>query len=143
MIIRSALKGIHSSHGRTRFISSTSTPFLTAMEAIRNSLREKQQSSSKANEQYELVRDLGDQSTNRAQNAQTQQDPMQQLKQLHKSQDLEKLQSRRWRVGDIYSPRDLSPEELKKWRTPQKVKQDVFDVLGINPLHEYKVSTSF
>lgn len=143
MIIRSALKGIHPSCGRVRLISSTSSPLLNVLDSIRNSLREKQQSSSKDHEQFEMVRHLGAQSTNRAREAPVKVQTVRDLRQKYKSRDVEKYQSRKWREGDIYSPQDLSPEEVKNWKTPQKVTRDVFDVLGINPLHEYKVSTPF
>lgn len=59
---------------------------------------------------------------------------------LNRSKDMEKFQTRKWREGDIYSPHDLSWEEMGKWKVPKKVTVDAFDTLGINPLHEYKVS---
>lgn len=49
---------------------------------------------------------------------------------------------RRWMVGDVYAPHDLSGLEQSKWkrlRRRTKPKQDVFDQLGINPIHHYKV----
>jgi small subunit ribosomal protein S18 len=48
---------------------------------------------------------------------------------------------RKWQPGDVYSPSDLSGAEQKKWKTGRKRPQsDAFDVLGINPVLEYKVS---
>lgn len=47
---------------------------------------------------------------------------------------------RRWNHGELYSPHDLSPEELARFRKPTRPKFDVIDVLGINPLDEYQVS---
>jgi small subunit ribosomal protein S18 len=47
---------------------------------------------------------------------------------------------RMWQPGDVYSPIDLSGTEQKKWKTGRKRPQsDAFDVLGINPVLEYKV----
>ncbi|KAF1930389.1 ribosomal protein S18 [Didymella exigua CBS 183.55] len=46
---------------------------------------------------------------------------------------------RRWQTGDIYSPHDLTGAEQKKWKYGRKKPQsDAFDVLGINPINEYK-----
>ncbi|KAI6383119.1 hypothetical protein MCOR25_000305 [Pyricularia grisea] len=45
---------------------------------------------------------------------------------------------RRWNHGELYSPHDLSPEELARFRKPTRPKFDVIDVLGINPLDEYQ-----
>ncbi len=56
-----------------------------------------------------------------------------------RARDLEKLQIRRWKAGDLYAPHDLSPVEMQKWRKRHKSNTDVFDALAINPLHEYKV----
>ena len=58
---------------------------------------------------------------------------------LLKEQALEKYQSRRWSTGDVYAPKDLGPAEMKKnskWGPPTV---DVFDILAMNPLKEYKV----
>jgi small subunit ribosomal protein S18 len=46
---------------------------------------------------------------------------------------------RRWQVGDVYSPHDLSPVEMNKWRRRSQRKGDVIDALGIRPLDTYKV----
>ncbi|CAO1597397.1 hypothetical protein XANCAGTX0491_001206 [Xanthoria calcicola] len=73
----------------------------------------------------------------------------------YRATDLERHLHRRFRPGDIYAPHDLSPTEQAKWRpraavggslqgrgTPANAhaqnRRDVFDVLGINPLDEYK-----
>ncbi|KAJ4366553.1 hypothetical protein N0V95_000220 [Ascochyta clinopodiicola] len=46
---------------------------------------------------------------------------------------------RKWQPGDVYSPHDLSGAEQKKWKFGRKKPQsDAFDVLGINPINEYK-----
>lgn len=47
---------------------------------------------------------------------------------------------RKWQPGDVYSPHDLTGAEQRKWKFGRKKpQQDAFDVLGINPLNEYKV----
>lgn len=47
---------------------------------------------------------------------------------------------RRWQPGDVYAPHDLSGTEQKKWKQGRKKPQeDAFDVLGVNPVMEYKV----
>ncbi|EOA84956.1 hypothetical protein ACJQWK_06985 [Exserohilum turcicum] len=46
---------------------------------------------------------------------------------------------RRWQPGDVYAPHDLSGTEQKKWKQGRKKPQeDAFDVLGVNPVMEYK-----
>ncbi|KAK4226493.1 hypothetical protein QBC38DRAFT_480228 [Podospora fimiseda] len=45
---------------------------------------------------------------------------------------------RRWRTGDVYAPRDLSPVEMRKWRRPSAPKTDVIDMLGFNPIDNYR-----
>ncbi len=55
------------------------------------------------------------------------------------SEDLARQMPRRWRVGDVYAPHDLSPEEMGKWRRQTRPAEDVLDVLGLNPLDEYRV----
>ncbi|CAL8579143.1 hypothetical protein XPA_004897 [Xanthoria parietina] len=73
----------------------------------------------------------------------------------YRATDLERHLHRRFRPGDIYAPHDLSPTEQAKWRpraasggslqgrghpgnAHAQNRRDVFDVLGINPLDEYK-----
>ncbi|KAL8927387.1 MAG: hypothetical protein Q9172_001385 [Xanthocarpia lactea] len=73
----------------------------------------------------------------------------------YRASDLERHLYRRFRPGDIYAPHDLSPTEQQKWRfrtssggnisgrgnpanTHTQNRKDVFDVLGIHPLNEYK-----
>ena len=46
---------------------------------------------------------------------------------------------RRWREGDIFTPHDLSGNEMRKWRKRQDRKEDVLDVVGVNPLDHYRV----
>ncbi|KAF2134813.1 ribosomal protein S18 [Dothidotthia symphoricarpi CBS 119687] len=46
---------------------------------------------------------------------------------------------RKWQPGDVYAPSDLSGAEMKRWKSGRKKPQsDAFDVLGINPVNEYK-----
>jgi len=56
---------------------------------------------------------------------------------------LEMQQIRRWNVGDVYAPHDLSGVEQSKWKrlkqSPQP-KWDVLDQLNLNPMDHYKVS---
>jgi small subunit ribosomal protein S18 len=51
-----------------------------------------------------------------------------------------RLQTRPWQAGDVYAPHDLTPPEMKKWRVKKAPTRDVFDMLNINPLDEWKVS---
>ena len=46
---------------------------------------------------------------------------------------------RRWREGDVFTPHDLSGNEMRKWRKRQDRKEDVLDVVGVNPLDNYRV----
>jgi small subunit ribosomal protein S18 len=58
--------------------------------------------------------------------------------------DLERQQVRKWKIGDVYAPHDLSGTEAAKWlklRRRGKPNYDVMDQLGINPIHHYKVSS--
>ncbi|KAF1942545.1 ribosomal protein S18 [Clathrospora elynae] len=46
---------------------------------------------------------------------------------------------RKWQPGDVYAPHDLSGSEQKKWKFGRKRPQeDAFDILGVNPVLEYK-----
>lgn len=47
--------------------------------------------------------------------------------------------ARRWKVGDVYAPHDLSATEQRKWRVGKRPDVDVVDMLGFNPLDNYKV----
>lgn len=55
--------------------------------------------------------------------------------------DVAKLFMRRWRAGDVYTPRDLKFTQQQKFKPNMKraPTYDVFDLLGIDPLKEYKV----
>ncbi|KAK4156274.1 ribosomal protein S18 [Chaetomidium leptoderma] len=45
---------------------------------------------------------------------------------------------RRWKTGDVYAPRDLSPREMRKWRQPKRPNRDIVDMLGFSPLDNYR-----
>jgi small subunit ribosomal protein S18 len=45
---------------------------------------------------------------------------------------------RRWRVGEVYSPRDMKPAEMSKWRQGRPPKKDMVDILGFSPLDNYR-----
>ena len=64
---------------------------------------------------------------------------MTRAEQAKRARDVERQQFRTWKEGDVYSPRDLSAAEMKKWNKSRSPNADVFDVLNINPLDEYKV----
>lgn len=69
-------------------------------------------------------------------NKQTQLDMMRNQK---NSNDYLKQMPRRWDAGDVYSPHDMSPVEMQKWRKRSPRGGDVVDALGIRPLDMYKV----
>ncbi|KAH7325882.1 ribosomal protein S18 [Stachybotrys elegans] len=54
------------------------------------------------------------------------------------SRDYLKQMPRSWEVGDVYSPHDLSPVEMRKWRKKSLRKADVIDALGVRPEDLYK-----
>lgn len=56
---------------------------------------------------------------------------------------LQALRNNKWKTGDVYAPHDLTKVEWSKRSRIRLPNQDIFDVLGINPLHEYKVNQSF
>jgi small subunit ribosomal protein S18 len=61
------------------------------------------------------------------------------LKNQKMSGDYLRQMPRRWQAGDVYSPHDLSPIEMQKWRKRSVRNSDVIDALGIKPLDMYKV----
>lgn len=61
------------------------------------------------------------------------------LKNQKMSNDFLRQMPRRWEAGDVYSPHDLSPVEMQKWRKRSVKNNDVIDALGISPLDMYKV----
>ncbi|KAI1303334.1 ribosomal protein S18 [Xylaria venustula] len=55
-----------------------------------------------------------------------------------RSNDYMRQLPRRWRPGDVYSPHDLSPSEMGKWRRTTARQQDLVDLLGLRPLDMYR-----
>lgn len=64
---------------------------------------------------------------------------MEDMKNQNEGRILERFQAREWAPGDIYSPHDLSPSEMKKWAKRWSPSNDAFDALNIKPLEHYKV----
>ena len=64
------------------------------------------------------------------------------MKNQNEGRILERFQTREWAPGDIYSPHDLSPSEMKKWSKRWSPSNDAFDALNIKPLEHYKVQTT-
>ncbi|OAQ61744.1 ribosomal protein S18 [Pochonia chlamydosporia 170] len=60
------------------------------------------------------------------------------LRNSKNSADYLKQMPRRWESGDVYSPHDLSPVEMQKWRKRSPRSSDIVDALGIRPLDMYK-----
>ena len=57
-----------------------------------------------------------------------------------KRRDLLQQMTRRWRNGDVYSPHDLTGYAMSKFRRKRiRPPIDVLDLLGVDPLREYKV----
>ncbi|XXH03959.1 U3 small nucleolar ribonucleoprotein imp3 [Hypoxylon texense] len=52
--------------------------------------------------------------------------------------DYARQMTRRWNVGEVYAPHDLSPSEMAKWRRNQARKKDLVDMLGLRPLDMYR-----
>ena len=64
------------------------------------------------------------------------------MQRTYNRKDLEGQVTRRWKLGDVYAPHDLSGAEMAKWKKVRrrgKQKVDVVDQLGINPIDHYKV----
>lgn len=66
-------------------------------------------------------------------------DTMTRAELARKSREIERMQHRQWRSGDVYAPHDLSHEEMRRYQKTKPPSADVFDILQINPLDEYKV----
>ncbi|KAI0842558.1 ribosomal protein S18 [Hypoxylon sp. FL0890] len=60
------------------------------------------------------------------------------MRQQDQSDDYSRQMTRRWKVGDVYAPHDLSPVEMAKWRRNQARKKDLVDMLGLRPLDMYR-----
>ncbi|KAI0434313.1 ribosomal protein S18 [Xylaria sp. FL1042] len=62
----------------------------------------------------------------------------QQLRDSKNTGDYMRQLPRRWRAGDVYSPHDMSPSEMAKWRKNTARKKDLVDLLGLRPLDMYR-----
>ncbi|KAI1435192.1 ribosomal protein S18 [Xylaria sp. CBS 124048] len=71
-------------------------------------------------------------------NASERRQTVEQLADKNRSDDYMRQMTRRWRVGDVYSPHDLSPSEMSKWQRNSSRKQDVVNLLGLRPLDMYR-----
>lgn len=60
------------------------------------------------------------------------------LKLNHQRDDYLRQSSRKWQTGDVYSPHDLSPSEMSKFRQASSRKRDLVDLLGLKPLDMYR-----
>ncbi|KAK4177862.1 ribosomal protein S18 [Triangularia setosa] len=60
------------------------------------------------------------------------------VKHQHRADMYLRKHPRQWREGDVYAPHDLSPAEARKWRGVKAPKKDVIDMLGVNPLDNYR-----
>lgn len=47
---------------------------------------------------------------------------------------------RKWKRGDVYAPKDLSPVEVRRFKKFRPPTVDTVDLLGFNPLDNYRVS---
>ncbi|KIH90502.1 37S ribosomal protein [Sporothrix brasiliensis 5110] len=54
------------------------------------------------------------------------------------TEDYARHLTRRWRVGDLYTAHDLGVEEMHQWGESYLSQRDVIEILGINPIDEYR-----
>jgi hypothetical protein len=62
------------------------------------------------------------------------------LAQKDMQSDYMRQMPRRFEVGDVYAPHDLSPVEMRKWRRWTTEKHDLVDLLALRPVDMYRVS---
>lgn len=74
-----------------------------------------------------------------AQHAQQTQRTADSIREQKVSADYLKEMPRKWKPGDVYSPHDLSPVEMMKWKKWSDRNADVVDALALRPLDMYKV----
>ncbi|KXJ90916.1 ribosomal protein S18 [Microdochium bolleyi] len=92
-----------------------------------------------ASDLYAAIRRPGNAAaTRRRSQAESRQELEEKLKLNHQREDYLRQLSRKWATGDIYSPHDLSPSEMSKFRQASSRKQDLVDVLGLKPLDMYR-----
>ncbi|KAI0134056.1 ribosomal protein S18 [Xylariales sp. AK1849] len=60
------------------------------------------------------------------------------LRQKNSADEYMRQMPRRFNVGDVYAPHDLSPVEMRKWRKTTTVQRDLVDLLGLRPLDMYR-----
>ncbi|KAH8671295.1 ribosomal protein S18 [Xylariales sp. PMI_506] len=60
------------------------------------------------------------------------------LRDKNSSSDYMRQSPRRWGVGEVYAPHDLSAAEARKWRKVSTVEKDLVDMLGLRPLDMYR-----
>ncbi|KAH7025984.1 uncharacterized protein B0I36DRAFT_293697 [Microdochium trichocladiopsis] len=87
---------------------------------------------------YAAIRRPGHASSRRRTREESRQDLEEKLKLNNQREDYLRQLSRKWATGDIYSPHDLSPSEMSKFRQTSSRKQDLVDVLGLRPLDMYR-----
>lgn len=98
---------------------------------------------------YESIQELLNKSSERAAEARQRAAPKNLLSPAEENQlwirrtELTKQIHRRWRVGDVYAPHDLTGIEMAKWKKRGKVTRDVFDIVAFDPIAtgSYKVSS--
>lgn len=54
------------------------------------------------------------------------------------AEDYMRQMPRRWKLGDVYAPRDLSSSEMRKWGVISNVERDLVDLMGLQPLDMYR-----
>ncbi|KAI2606414.1 ribosomal protein S18 [Hypoxylon fragiforme] len=63
---------------------------------------------------------------------------LEEMQQSNQNEGYSRQMTRRWKVGDVYAPHDLSPAEMGKWRRNQARQKDRVDMLGLHPLDMYR-----
>ncbi|KAK3360128.1 ribosomal protein S18 [Lasiosphaeria hispida] len=63
---------------------------------------------------------------------------VQEMAQSSETDSYVKMIARRWKKGDTYAPRDLSPVEMRRWKHWNESTSDAVDLLGFNPLDNYR-----
>ncbi|KAH8676726.1 hypothetical protein BGZ60DRAFT_403265 [Tricladium varicosporioides] len=63
---------------------------------------------------------------------------LEEIKSSALGQELGRLITRRWKVGDVYAPHDLSAVEMDKWQKKGRPLHDALDALNLKPLDHYR-----
>ncbi|KAI1344820.1 ribosomal protein S18 [Xylariaceae sp. FL0016] len=61
-----------------------------------------------------------------------------QLQSNSRNTDYTRQLPRKWKVGDVYAPHDLSPQEMAKFRRNTRRQMDLVDMLGLHPADMYR-----